>query len=1277
MKQWIKSVLGSPRLPRRKSSLRRPALSLEQLEDRIVPAITSALSAGTITILGDSANNVVTVKLTSPTNLQVTTQAGQSFNYTASKVTKIVFQGGAGDDTFQNMTARPCNASGGGGNNPLIGGSGNDTLVGGTGNDTLTGGAGNNTLTGGGGTDLLVESGDVNFTLTDSRLTGLGSDTLSGIHQASLTGGPSDNTFDVSGWTGQATLDGDVGNDTVVSSNDADFTLTDTQLTRSTGGSFNLASIETARLTGGPGNNTLDASGFSGTTFLTGDGGNDTIKGGTGTNTLVESGDVNFTLTNTQLLGLGTETLANIQDVQLTGGPGNNLIDASAFSGSVQLNGGPGNDTLKGGQGDDTLTGGPGDDTIDGGGGYNTLVESADVNFKLTDTRLIGLGTDKLSNINEADLTGGPSANKIDASAFSGVAVLEGGPGNDKLYGGAGDDILIGDDGNDTLIGGTGDDTMSGGAGNNTLDGGSGTNEVTESGGSFTLTNSKLTGLVTDSLLNIQSADLIGGAGNDKLVASAFTGSVTLEGGAGNDTLIGAQGASTLLGGSGADVLTGGPGNDSLDGGSGADTLNGGGGSNTLNGGNGADTLNITSDFNDSVDGGNGKNTLVVSTDAPDTILTDSLITSSQSVAGHLVPTSTTLANIDTATINGGSSNNSIDASGFSGPVTLFGNAGDDTLIGGSGNDYLDGGSGNDSLEGNAGNDTLVGGGGEGGINTIDGGPGTDEILEQVPFDVTGNPDQAQIIFFSAPPFTLPIGFDNYTSIEEFNFVGSNAANNMSFAGPDADITGATVIMSGNGGNDTLLASGPLAGATLNGGAGNDTLTGPLGGENSYDGGPGKNTALVKLNATGDTVGENQYVVTPTDVRLVTGTGSHLVSTIKNIQLVQAENLSSKPITIDARTFNGSVNLTGGSGNDVLFGTPQDDTLTGGAGSDFLFGDQAIKGDVIHSDSQDVSGPGLVTGRLTPEQLSRPGHLFAWLSASTTLTVIAPSGAGFLLHGGWTVSTDSLGNTVFSATGNLSLETLGDNAFTIPFVALPGIPLVIKVGKNAVPPALHFTGGEVTSISWNSGTGLLGQFLGAASSPFTSLLNEFGSFVSVSGPGVHWGLGSGSDLEAQASQLNLSGIPLDPGQPYFYFTFTTGFTASIGGINASSDGAIGLSVVVDVTDPMVYFRIQFPDVIKEVAFAGSLEGYIPYTPEPEPTVTRIDPIYGNLYVQGSLSIPIPGTPFDITGNGFAHHGSRRQRRWHRAGRRVQHHRECLQHRGSAFVGRHQAGAGSR
>ena len=129
-------------------------------------------------------------------------------------------------------------------------------------------------------------------------------------------------------------------------------------------------------MTGGVSDNTLDASGFSGAVTLTGGSGNDTLTGadgndsldgGVGTDQLLHtSNEATQSLTDAQLVGEGTDVVANIETAILTGGAGDNNIDATGFTGSV---------TVTGGAGDDTLAGGAGTDSIDGGDGTDKLVQ--------------------------------------------------------------------------------------------------------------------------------------------------------------------------------------------------------------------------------------------------------------------------------------------------------------------------------------------------------------------------------------------------------------------------------------------------------------------------------------------------------------------------------------------------------------------------------------------------------------------------------------------------------------------------------------------------------------------------------------------------------------------------------------------------------------------------------------------------------------------------------------------------------------------------------------
>ena len=75
---------------------------------------------------------------------------------------------------------------------------------------------------------------------------------LTSIRDAQLSGSAADlaNTFTLSGWTGTASLHGDLGNDVVVATNNVNFTLTDILLGRSGRGDIVLESIEVANLTG-------------------------------------------------------------------------------------------------------------------------------------------------------------------------------------------------------------------------------------------------------------------------------------------------------------------------------------------------------------------------------------------------------------------------------------------------------------------------------------------------------------------------------------------------------------------------------------------------------------------------------------------------------------------------------------------------------------------------------------------------------------------------------------------------------------------------------------------------------------------------------------------------------------------------------------------------------------------------------------------------------------------------------------------------------------------
>ncbi|MDA1251388.1 MAG: hypothetical protein O2820_19430 [Planctomycetota bacterium] len=179
---------------------------------------------------------------------------------------------------------------------------------------------------------------------------------------------------------------------------------------------------------GGNDNDTLTGTDFNDT--ISGNAGDDQIDGRMGTDLLIEFGDVDFTLTDTTLTGLGNDTLASIELAQLTGGVGNNTIDASVFNGQTTLSGLSGNDTLTGGTLGDSLSGGLGDDEVNGGDGDDILVDEAG-----DDSLNGGAGNDTISTGTGNDVvTGGDDDDFISVTYIGGTTIVDGGLGVDQVF---------------------------------------------------------------------------------------------------------------------------------------------------------------------------------------------------------------------------------------------------------------------------------------------------------------------------------------------------------------------------------------------------------------------------------------------------------------------------------------------------------------------------------------------------------------------------------------------------------------------------------------------------------------------------------------------------------------------------------------------------------------------------------------------------------------------------------------------------------------------------
>ncbi|MDD1462571.1 cadherin domain-containing protein, partial [Dolichospermum sp. ST_sed2] len=194
---------------------------------------------------------------------------------------------------------------------------------------------------------------------------------------------------------------------------------------------------------------------------------NDTIKGGTGTDTLIiTAGTVNNSIS------IDTNNTTNQLDIPGTTALGFERFDLSRFAGTVSFDGTAGNDWIKAGAGNDDLTGGDGNDYLNGGTGADFLIGGKGNDTFVIDNigDIIGEGLNGGIDTVQSSLTWTLKANLenltlIGTSAINGT----GNTLNNTLTGNAAANILTGGLGNDILNAGAGADTLIGGLGNDNL----------------------------------------------------------------------------------------------------------------------------------------------------------------------------------------------------------------------------------------------------------------------------------------------------------------------------------------------------------------------------------------------------------------------------------------------------------------------------------------------------------------------------------------------------------------------------------------------------------------------------------------------------------------------------------------------------------------------------------------------------------------------------------------------------------------------------------------
>ncbi len=704
------------------------------------------------------------------------------------------------------------------------------------------------------------------------------------------------------------------------------------------GGTPTVANTTLIKIFGGEGNDTLaldETNGALPAANLFGEGGNDTLIGGSGAD-MLDGGPG-----NDMLFGEGGADILHGGDGDdtLTGGTGDDQVFGDADNDRLIWNPGDGNDINEGGSGNDTVE-------VNGGNGaevFTTTANGTRVRFDRVSPApfFLDIGTcEKLVlNANGGDDQFSATGNLAPLIQIT----VDGGPGNDTLLGSNGNDVLIGGDDNDFIDGNQGNDTLFGGNGNDTFqwDPGDGSDTIEGEGG-----NDRL---------------IFNGANINEMFAVSANGTrvrFTRDIAAITMDLNGVENLEVnALGGT-----------DSL----------------TVNNLAGTDLSNVLVHLAATGGGGDGAaDTVTINGTNADDIITATLAGGSLLVNG--LAASVTVDGFettnDTVRIQGQAGDDIIDASAVAagGPLlVLDGGAGNDILLGGVGNDTLLGGDDDDVLLGNGGTDVLDGGLGEN-VLIADGVNITTGIVSVFGDDadntITISRDGAGNILSNGVPIpgatvantnlirVFGMGGNDILTLDEAN--GALPAA-MLFGGSGNDTltggSGADLLVGGIG-TDTLLGKG---GADfLFGDAGDDTLTGGTGddqvfgdaGNDRFIWNPGEGNDINEGGSGNDTVEVNG------------GNGAEVFTTTANGTRVRFDRVSPAPFFLDinaceflllncnggADQFSATGNLapliqitvdggpgddilTGSNGNDTLIGGDDNDTITGGQGNDTLIG---------------------------------------------------------------------------------------------------------------------------------------------------------------------------------------------------------------------------------------------------------------------------------------------------------------------------------------------------
>ena len=366
-------------------------------------------------------------------------------------------------------------------------------------------------------------------------------------------------------------------------------------------------------------------------------------------------------------------------------------------------------------------------------------------------------------------------------------------------------------------------------------------------------------------------------------VGVAPTASVTLIGGAGADSLSGTDNNDLIIGNGDDDLITAAGGNDTVYGGAGTDTIDGGDGNDQLDGQGGRDTI-TGGTGDDFIDGG----------------------TSSDFIYGDDLEG--TLSGNDTIT---GSAGADFIAAGMGDDIVYGGND-DDTIFGEDGQDTIFGQGGDDVIDTGTGDDLTVWK--QDGQDVIDGADGRDQVevrgTSGVDTITVGQSGSTLTVTGGGSTLNLPNAMQDFANgLEELVINGRNGADLITIT--DVSTVGSILILAnGQNGDDTITAAGAMLGVAnlqIDGGNGNDTLTGSAGSE------------TLRGSAVDDSLSGDDG-----DDTLVGGDGQDALNGDAGMDILQGNF--------------GNDTLDGGDGDDTLEGNEDSDIMSGGGGNDSISG---------------------------------------------------------------------------------------------------------------------------------------------------------------------------------------------------------------------------------------------------------------------------------------------------------------------------------------------------